>query len=265
VLFVLAHPDDECAMSPRIARERELGNDPLCVYLTDGLAKGAAPGVREAESRRVLRGLGVADPGILFLGSKHRIPDGGLVLHLDRALHLLEAALEGTDVHRVYCLAHEGGHQDHDASHAVALAFARRRGIGARTWQVPFYTGYGAPWKLFRLLRPLPGTPRVRQRRLPAGLALRHGLLCLGFPSQWKTWIGLFPEFFMRRALQRVDLLQAVDPARLGGRPHSGPLLYEQLQGFPYETFREHMDCFLAGLPFDLAISPAASRRSPDS
>jgi hypothetical protein len=49
-----------------------------------------------------------------------------LVEHLDRALALLESRVT-EPVDNVWCLAWEGGHQDHDASHLVAVAFAARR------------------------------------------------------------------------------------------------------------------------------------------
>ncbi len=246
VLFVLAHQDDECVMSTRIVRELESNNTPVCAFLTDGSAKGTSSAVRDAESHRALSMLGVGDDDVLFLGSANGIPDGKLALHLDDAYRLLESAVAGRPIHRIYCLAYEGGHQDHDASHALALALAYRRGVLNQTWQVPYYHGHRTRWRFFHMQARLPDSPHCHSRRLPAMLALRHSLLALKFPSQWRTWVGLFPPFFVRRAIQRRELVQAVDRNALSGPPHPGSLLYERMQGFSYHDFRQAMDHFLA-------------------
>jgi LmbE family N-acetylglucosaminyl deacetylase len=237
VLCVLAHQDDELAVSTRIARELASGHRVVCVFLTDGGAHGSSPARRDAESLRVLERLGVARDCVLFPGGPERVPDGRLPLHLARGLRLLEEAVRGFRFRRVYTLAYEGGHQDHDAAHLIALAFARSRGLLRRTWQAPLYQGEGRPWRLFRVHRPLAANGRLLRRRLGAGEALRHALLALSYPSQWRTWLGLFPAFAWSRGARRHELLQPVDPAVLGRRPHPGPLLYERLFGFAYEEF----------------------------
>jgi LmbE family N-acetylglucosaminyl deacetylase len=245
VLFVLAHQDDECAVSTRIVDELRRGRRVWCIFLTDGAGSDERSRIRDAESRRVLSALGVREDQMLFLGSTHGLHDTTLVEHLEEAYEIVESAVGHHRFVRIYCLAYEGGHQDHDASHALALAFAQRRGLLGRTWQAPFYQGCDLPWKLFRVLAPLPGSARPRGRRLPARTALGHALLGLRYPSQWRTWVGLFPPWFARRALQRRDLLQPVDPHALRDRPHPGPLLYERLQNYPYAQFRRALDPFL--------------------
>jgi LmbE family N-acetylglucosaminyl deacetylase len=245
VLFVFAHQDDECAVSTRIVRELEWNHSVFCVYLTDGAARGARPTIRDAESRRVLANLGVPSDHVFFLGSTHGFPDGGLFLHLEDALASIERSVGHSEFDRVYCLAYEGGHEDHDASHIVALAFARRRRLLAQTWQAPFYHGHRTPGKLFRVLHPLPANARTYDRRLPRGQAVKHSLLCWRFRSQWLTWLGLFPELLVRRGILRRETLQPVDDRMLRARPHPGPLLYERRTGLSYDEFRRHVDPFL--------------------
>lgn len=239
VLCVLAHPDDESIFSTRISRDLAARHRVFCVYLTDGGAGRASPEVRERESRRMLGSLGVGDRQVFFPGIRHGIPDGGLPLHLTAALGRLEEAVGAAPVRRIYTPAYEGGHQDHDAAHLIALAFASQRGLLRRTWQVPFYHGRGTPWKLFRTHDPLESNGRRLQRRLAAGEALRHTLLVRHYTSQWRTWLGLLPGLAWRRGVLRREWLQPVDPGVLHRRPHPGPLLYERLFGFSYETFRE--------------------------
>ena len=242
MLVVLAHQDDECIMSSRIEREIAWGHAVFCVFLTDGSGHGVSPRVRDRESRRALTRLGVPAQNLFFPGSARSIPDGRLVLHLDDGLRLLEEAVGHVPFHRVYCLAYEGGHQDHDASHLIALAFAKRRRLLLRTWQLPLYHGYRTPWKLFRIASPLPGAPRGFERRLPVAEAPRHALLVLRFPSQWRTWLVLFPGYLLQRGILRRERILRVDPGATRRRPHEGSLLYERLLDFPYETFRTAAD-----------------------
>jgi LmbE family N-acetylglucosaminyl deacetylase len=244
-LFVFAHQDDECLLSTRLAREVAAGRRVHCVYLTAG---GAPASVRDAESRVVLADLGVAEADAHFVGSAHGIPDGSLALHLASAGRLLEEAVGRHPIHRVFSLAYEGGHQDHDAAHVVALVFARRRGILHRTWTMPAYHGHRLPWILYRVATPLPDR-RLRVRRLPRGLAWRHACIVWRYPSQRRTWVGLFPELFVQRALRRREVLIPADAERIRGRPHPGSLLYERLFGFPYERFRRGADAYLQGAP----------------
>ena len=243
-LFVFAHQDDECLLSTRIAREAAAGRRVHCVYLTAGSGPGVPSTVRDAESRAVLADLGVAQADAHFVGSAHGIPDGSLPLHLVEAERRLEEAVGHQPIHRVFSMAYEGGHQDHDAAHVAALVFARRRRLLHRTWAMPAYHGHRLPWILFRVATALPGRPR-RVRRLPRWLAWRHAWLVWRYPSQWRSWVGLFPELFVQRALRRREVLIPADAEAIRGRPHAGSLLYERLFRFPYESFRRGVDAFL--------------------
>jgi LmbE family N-acetylglucosaminyl deacetylase len=226
-LYVFAHQDDEYGIAARIARER----DAVCVFLTDGAASVPAH-IRDEESRRVLAKLGVDD--ILFLGSAHGIPDGALVEHLERALQLLDEAMRGRELAEVITLAWEGGHQDHDAAHLVALAFAQRRGLRCR--EFPLYRGNR--WgKLFRVLSPIRGGGAITRLRMRE--ALRASMLCWHYRSQRKTWLGLFGESFLKLVVLRREVLHDVAPARVVDPPHARPLFYERRFRFPWERFRD--------------------------
>jgi hypothetical protein len=245
VLFIAAHQDDECAMSTRISREVEAGHTVHCAFLTDGSGGASTPQVRDEESRRVLSKLGVPEANIHLVGTRAGITGESLPHQMALALEELEAAVRELPIRRVYTLAYEGGHQDHDACHLVALVFAARCGLSRCTWQMPLYNGYRTPWKLFRMHKTLPGPQRSYQRTLPLREGLRHALLCLQFRSQWRSWIGLFPEHLLQRGLLRRERLQTTSLTALLERPHSGRLLYERIFGFSYETFYEEAESFL--------------------
>ncbi|HYH09436.1 MAG TPA: PIG-L family deacetylase [Thermoanaerobaculia bacterium] len=235
-LFVLAHQDDEIAVATRITYALQRGHDVSVVYLTNGEGRTARSAERDEESRQVLRRLGVHD--MHFLGSQERIPDGALHEHLDRALALLERM---RDVDEVVCLAWEGGHQDHDASHLIAAAFAKKRGLVAR--EMPLYQGYRLPGPFFQTMAPLGSG--WEPRRIRAAEGMRIVALCRFYPSQRKTWIGLLPTAIVRLVLARKEWTRVADLDRCKKKPHEGRLYYERRFGVTWEAFSRHAEAFL--------------------
>jgi hypothetical protein len=243
LLFVFAHQDDEVATATRILDALRSGSTVSCIYLTDGAGGRAASDVRDEESRQVLTRLGVDLSHVHFLGSQHRIPDGALHQHLDQALRLLEQTAGPVD--ELVTLAWEGGHHDHDAAHLIAVAFAAKRGLLARTHEMPLYHGYRLPGPLFRTLTPLRLGPGWTARPVRFRDGLRIALLCRFYRSQRKTWLGLLPEALVRLAVGRKEWSRPVDIARLASRPHEGPLFYERRFRVPYAEVAEAAKRFL--------------------
>jgi LmbE family N-acetylglucosaminyl deacetylase len=236
-LFVFAHQDDEVAAASRIVFEAKRGTSVYCVFLTDGAAGKALPENRNAESAAVLTSLSVPANQIAFIGTDIPIRDGTLVEHLDVALDRLERGMNGIELDTIYCLAWEGGHQDHDASQLVAAAFARRREMLDRLWELPLYHGSGTVGPFFRVLSPLGKKNDWEHRRLSFREGLNLSLLAWAYRSQRSSWIGLFPEAFLKLFILRRELLRKVNPARFRERPHGRLLLYERRFRFPYERF----------------------------
>lgn len=232
------------AMATRIALETGAGRPVRCVVLTDGTAGGVRSAVRDAESLAALTRLGVRRNDVCFLGSRHAIADGALVGSLDRSLELLEEHLGSAPIEQVFCLAWEGGHPDHDASHLVALALARRRGLLERVWQFPLYQGKGTPGGFFRVMTPLDERP-CRRRRISLGDALRVARLPLLYRSQRLTWLGLFPEAFARLVLLRREVMQQASPEAVRRKPHDGKLFFERRFGVTYESWRALAEPFI--------------------
>jgi LmbE family N-acetylglucosaminyl deacetylase len=222
ILFVFAHQDDEIAGATRMLRARRNGDPVQCAYLTDGASRVPAS-VRNEESRRALARLGVTD--VLFA----TFPDGNLPEHAQAALAFLESQVERVD--EVYTLAWEGGHQDHDTAHLVALAFAQRRGIPCH--EMPLYNGYRTPRSYFRVMHPFGDGWTTRRVSLADGLRV-VGLLPL-YRSQRKTWLGLWPETFFKLVIARRESVRVADPRRLAAKPHDGLLFYERRFGYSYE------------------------------
>lgn len=232
VLFVFAHQDDEIAAAPRIRLVMSEGRRVVVAFLTDGGAGGVRPEVRDEESRAALAILGVTN--IHFLGSRERIPDGRLPEHLDRALELLET-VAGDDVEEVFTLAWEGGHQDHDAAHLVALAFAQDRGLLCR--EVPLYHGRGLPGPLFRVASTT-GEGWV-ERKIPAWELVRDALLCRTYVSQRRTWAAILPLLLLGAMVRPREVTRVSTVERIKHPPHAGKLFYERRFKYPWARFQE--------------------------
>jgi LmbE family N-acetylglucosaminyl deacetylase len=248
VLFVFAHQDDEFSASVPLVRHVRAGDAVHCVYLTNGETPVATGAVRNTEALRALQSLGVSKANISFIGTDFAIPDGGLCERLadaDRALAAYVISRLDGAIDALYLLGWEGGHHDHDAAHLLGLALARDRGLLERTRQLPLYHGQGVPGKLFRTLVPLRGRSG-EVLRLTIGEGLRAASLARFYPSQRKTWIGLFPEAFVRYVLLRRAYLLRVDLSAIELRPHAGRLLYERMGRMSYERFRSTVSSFVA-------------------
>jgi N-acetylglucosamine malate deacetylase 1 len=224
ILFVFAHQDDEIAGATRMLRAVRNGDHVQCVYLTDGAFRVPAA-IRNEESRRALARIGVT--GIRF----GAFPDGNLPEHVSEALAFLESQVAHVD--QVYTLAWEGGHQDHDAAHLVALAFAQRRGIPC--YEMPLYNGHRSPRSFFRVMHPF--GDGWTKRRISFADGLRVVALLPLYRSQRKTWMGLLPELFLKLVIARREFVRDADPERVKSKPHDGLLFYERRFGYPYERF----------------------------
>lgn len=250
-LFVFAHQDDEIAAATRILHLIRAGWTISVVYLTDGEGRSAKSDVRDEESRQVLSRLGVDLNRVHFLGSRERIADGRLFEHLDRAAELVDRAIPETP-DEVWTLAYEGGHQDHDAAHLIAFAYAARRDI--ETFEMPLYHGHGLPGPFFNTLAPLRNGAPWSARKIALKEGFDIALLCRFYTSQRKTWLGLLPEALLRLALGRKEWTRPAELARLREKPHRGKLFYERRFGVTWEEFEAKARPFVAAI---------ASPRSP--
>lgn len=238
-LFLFAHQDDEYGVYDEIARLRADGARVVCAYLTDGGAN-ADPERRNRESRRVLAKLGVPEQDVRFVGQQHGIDDCRLYQKLSEVADAVTALLdELPEDTRVYFAAWEGGHHDHDGLHAVAATLLQRRGRLEQARQFPLYNAWRRPGPLFRVLTPLPQNGTIERRRLAWGQRLRQLRLCLSYPSQAKTWLGLLPFVIWRMLWAGAQWLQPVDADRVGGRPHVGPLYYEKRGFLAFERLQQ--------------------------
>ena len=235
-LFLFAHQDDEFGVFQSLLDEIEAGRRVCCAYLTDGSTSRVTPGRRNRESIAVLSRLGVARQNIFFAGEALGIQDGSLPLELERAkTWLLNWWCSAGRLEVVYAPAWEGGHHDHDALHALTAVVAFGRNQLSVVRQYPLYNSDRCYGLLFRVMSPLLANGPVLRRRIPwknRGLFL---WLCLGYPSQALTWLGLFPFVALHLMGPGTQDTQGVCTKRLGQRPHKGPLYYERRAFFSWD------------------------------
>ncbi len=244
VLFLFAHQDDECFIFFRIKYEISMGNEVYCIYLTDGSFYNISSSIRDQESRNVLNDAGVKAENIYFLGSAHNIRDGSLIEEIENAATLSLNSVNKIGISKLFCLAWEGGHHDHDASHLVALSIGKKLDILDNIFQYPLYNGSGVPWRFFRVMEPLKENGRSITRKLTFEEVLKNLLICFKYKSQRKTWIGLFPEALIKFMVFRREVLQSAQVLRTKEKPHKGKLLYERMFDVKFEYFMEKTEDF---------------------
>lgn len=240
VLYLFAHFDDEYAALPLLSRRARAGVDQRLLYLADYASPGLAER-RFAETRRLLERIGVPSDAARHAGRGAGMRDGGLHRALAIAETVLGEAAAGLDeVERLVVPAWEGGHPDHDCLAYLAVRFSEATG-GAPIDQVSLYHGRGLPGRLFRGGSPLPENgPVERIPMSPREWASYAGAVSC-FPSQWRTWAGLWPAMFATFAVSGYRY-QQLTPGRVRERPHAGALLYERMYKVAYEEVREALD-----------------------
>jgi hypothetical protein len=144
----------------------------------------------------------------------------------------------------IHLHAWEGGHQDHDAAHVLALAYARRRGLVGVCRQFPLYR-VGPGLLDIAVCAPLPENGPVESRRIPWTRRLAYVALCLSYRSQVKSFLYLLPALAMHYVLKGSQDLQPTDPKRIFGRPHEGALLYERRGFDKADAFRSAVAPFI--------------------
>lgn len=238
-VFFMAHQDDEFGVFHQIELEVALGRRVFCMYVTDGDAGGVGSR-RDAESRRVLARLGIESADILFLGRALSIGDGRLHLKGKVLQEWLACFIDAhSGLEAVFVPAWEGGHPDHDMLHAVVVDLLEIKGLPINVWQYPLYNARNCRGPLFRAMYPLPENGSVVRRTIPWRDRLRYVRLCLSYPSQWRSWLGLLPFVGAHYLFHGVQYLQGVCSARLEGAPHPRPLYYEKRHFLDYPSMQK--------------------------
>lgn len=243
--FIFAHQDDEAAIFWEIEKSCAEGFLPIIFYLTSGTPNGANSSIRNVESLNVLAKFGIESNQVFFLGSEYAIPDGQLIEHLKVAYDEVLNVINKLGLpHYLYFLAWEGGHQDHDAVHLIGVSIAKKINRVEWSYQFPLYSGKGLPNILFRLFSPLEQNGKVLIKPIPFKRRIFYIKNIFGYPSQWKTWVGLLPFYLIHHLLMGRQVLQKVSEYRIESKPHDGALLYERRGSYNWDSFLRNKNKF---------------------
>jgi LmbE family N-acetylglucosaminyl deacetylase len=246
-IFVFAHQDDESAVYQKIVDALQMGHRVVCVFVTSGVTKGLDSSKRNIESTLVLTSLGVTPNHIYFAGDIVGITDGDLVNKLDQAAQWLEEVfLNNGPLNRIYLPAWEGGHPDHDALHAICVSIGKQHSFLGAMRQYSLYNGYHCKGPLFRTFLPLQENGPIEKEKISWPNRVRFLKNCLQYPSQVKTWIGLFPMMLIHYIFWGTQNLQCVSFRRIMTRPHRGKLYYERRKFAAYENVHQKISAFVS-------------------
>ena len=243
-LFLFPHQDDEYFVAPRLARDPSRAR---CVFLTAGDYHGVGAAVRNAESLRALRRLGIGAGRIVFAGAELHVPDNGLAAHLPAVFEWLSAR-QARGVENVVVPAWEGGHPDHDAACLLGHALAARAG-GVPVWEFAAYRAHPFVPYGYRVMKPLPGGVAVDTSRAPDRFAWGTFTLFRCYPSQWKTWLGLLPPLLLNFLAGGRTGLYRAGRRDFGVRPHAGKLYYEYRGWNTFDGFLAQTEEFRRAKP----------------
>ena len=244
LIYVLAHFDDEYGAVPLIREAARAGVEQWFLYVADYRTPELAA-LRLAESQRFLAHMGIEASRVLHVGKGSQAFDGALHVDLPAAYEQLRAAVGRLGpVDRLVVTAFEGGHMDHDMCALMARELSRELG-GVPIEQFGLYNGLGLPGPLFHGSMPIPQNGPVRRIQVTLGEWLSWAASVRFYPSQAKTWIGLWPAMFWS-FLRRGFGVQTLSPDRVLQRPHEGALLYERMFKRPHQEVRAAADAFLA-------------------
>jgi len=245
IYFLLAHQDDEFGCFYEIERLKKQNQKILIIYLTENFNKKINI-KRNEESLYTLKNLGVDKDEVIFLAQDKKIYDGFLSKKLRIVFNLLLklSELKG-EPSKIYTSAWEGGHQDHDAAHLIGIALAKKFFITNKSYQFPLYTGVGLRGSFFRLFKPILENGKPIFLNIPFLNRIKYLRLSLSYPTQLKTWIGLFPFFLFHYIFFGTQIFQPISLSRPKERPHQGKLLYERRFSHEYEFFKKNTSSFI--------------------
>lgn len=245
VLFVLAHNDDEYFCALRMHEEIRLGNHIFIAYLTYGGIQGEDPDERINESLRVLSACGVKRTDILTIGRSKHIPDLKLHERIVDAYQELEELLKNTPIQRMYVMAWEGGHPDHDASHMVGVAFARNRNLHLQVYEFPAYNR-------LHVMHPLRNGSRLLATRTGRMDALKTLISGFSYKTQRRTFMAMLPGSIAQLLIighQNYWLLPS--ERDYGKPPHAGRLFYERRFHISFEELARNLMALASVMPGD--------------
>jgi hypothetical protein len=147
---------------------------------------------------------------------------------------------------RLYFLAWEGGHQDHDAVYVLGCVFAKKNNLLNKAFQFSLYNSKCLPFKFYNVIWPIKENGKIFCYNIRMLDRLKYLGYCFYYKSQAKTWLGLFPFYLFNMIFSGKQKLQLADYTRIRVKPHAGKLFYEKRNLYTYQQFLVDASRFIA-------------------
>jgi hypothetical protein len=226
IFFLYPHQDDETGTFKLIENYIKKKIEVHCIFVTTGLVSNPKYNHRNTESFNVLRKLKVKKKNIIFAGSILDIKVNQLYSNLEKFNNYLKNRIN-KKCDLLYIPAWEGGNPDHDALHAIIVTMGKKFNFLDRIYQYPLYNNKGCKLNFFKVLSPISENGKIIKIKINLRERIRYIFLFLQYPSQFLSWIGLFPFFFIKTLFYGEQQIQPVSFNRIYQKPHHGKLYYE--------------------------------------
>ena len=226
IFFLYPHQDDETGTFKLIENYIRKKVEVYCIFVTTGLVTNPKNNHRNIESLNVLRKFKVKKKNIIFAGSILNIKVNLLCSNLEKFNNYLKNRInKKSDI--LYIPAWEGGNPDHDSLHAIVVTMGKKFNFLDRIYQYPLYNNKGCKLNFFKVLSPISENGNIIKIKINFHERIKYIFLFLQYPSQFLSWIGLFPFFFIKTLFCGEQYIQPVNFNRIYQKPHHGKLYYE--------------------------------------
>ena len=216
-------------------------NEPFIFYLTSGFDKKINKNklcLRDKESLKTLKSLGVKQKNIFFIGRKLEISSNNLYLNTKKVTNFLENfILKRFRPSAIYTHSWEGGHEDHDACNLITRRLRKKFKIN-NCFQFSQYNSFNTSFIFFKVFNPI---KRNNGKKVFTNLInrLRFIKLLFNYKSQIKIWFGLYPFIINHYLFRGFNFIEKLETSNKIVKPHSGKLLYEKRNFCKFATLKK--------------------------
>ena len=246
IFYLFAHQDDEFVVFIDI-KKNLLKHNVFIFYLTSGANKKINKknlSIRDNESLKVLKKIGVKTKNIYFLGKNLGIKTNTLYLKLNVVYKNLFRKIKkiGKPI-KIITHSWEGGHEDHDACNLIARKLANRFRVFDDSLQFSLYNAYETKLIYFKVFNPI--TKAINKSYTVLKNRIFFVKLLFIYKSQIKIWVGLYPFIIFHYLFKGYNIFEKLNKSKKIIKPHNGKLLYELRNFCTFKKFKNTTSQFL--------------------
>lgn len=247
IFYLLSHQDDEFGCFIKLDQDIS-ANNTYVFYLTSGgnnISKRNRLSIRDKESVKTLKKLGLKKENIFFIGRELGIDHYSLYLNLVKVnKKIYEIIKKIGQPSSIITHSWEGGHEDHDACNLIGRKIAFDFKIIEKSFQFSQYNAYKTKLLFFKVFNQI---DNKKGKKFFAKFKRRIFYIKLLFiySSQLKIWIGLYPFIIFHYLFRGYNYLERLNKDKFVKKPHTKKLLYEIRKFCDFRKFRSKTKFFL--------------------